>query len=108
MDTYQCPACGSTVTRAGCQRCGQPYDPDVAALALFKRTVAALEAKKRKLTNEQLLLRTQLAHASAQRDSLSRKIRDKAEAENPSARRPGRTLRRMITRRGGGSSSSRS
>ncbi|MDT5035738.1 MAG: hypothetical protein QOE03_923, partial [Micromonosporaceae bacterium] len=48
MDTYQCPVCGGTVTRDdGCQRCGRPYDPDIAALAMFKRTVASLEAKKR-------------------------------------------------------------
>ena len=78
---YTCPNCGGTVTEDnGCNRCGAPYDSDVAALALFKRTVASLEAKKRSLVQQQLLLRTQLAHASAQRDSLVRKVRQKDHA----------------------------
>jgi hypothetical protein len=94
---YTCPNCGGTVTQdKGCNGCGAPYDSDVAALALFKRTVASLEAKKRSLHQEQLLLRTQLAHASAQRDSLARKVRQKDDTAAP----PQRGLRSKITRRG--------
>ncbi|HEV7961820.1 MAG TPA: hypothetical protein VGP57_04695 [Actinoplanes sp.] len=100
MDTYQCPVCGGTVTREdGCRRCGQPYDQDVAALAMFKRTVAALEEKKRQNEKDRLLLRAQLAHASAQRDSLVRRVRGKFDRETTS-RGPTRSLRSRITRRG--------
>ena len=100
MDTYQCPACGGTVSREqGCSKCGAVYDADVAGLALFKRTVAALEAKKRKNEKDSLLLRSQLAHASAQRDSLARKVREKAGEQ--STRGPGRGLRSRLGRRGG-------
>jgi hypothetical protein len=101
VDTYQCPVCGGTVTQdEGCRRCGRPYDQDIAALAMFKRTVASLEAKKRKNEKDQVLLRTQIAHASAQRDSLARRVREKLEQEVP-GRGPGRSLRALITRRGG-------
>ncbi|NJC85002.1 SCO7613 C-terminal domain-containing membrane protein [Planosporangium mesophilum] len=83
----------------GCRRCGSPYDQDVAALAMFKRTVAALEAKKRQYEKDQLLLKTQLAHASAQRDSLARRVRAKFDREG-AGRGQGRSLRSRITRRG--------
>ncbi|MGC9666790.1 SCO7613 C-terminal domain-containing membrane protein [Planosporangium sp. 12N6] len=100
MDTYQCPVCGGTVTReAGCRRCGSPYDQDVAALAMFKRTVAALEAKKRQYEKDQLLLKAQLAHASAQRDSLARRVRDKF-GRDTDGRGSTRSLRSRISRRG--------
>ncbi|MCW2642067.1 MAG: permease, partial [Dactylosporangium sp.] len=100
MDTYQCPVCGGTVTREqGCRGCGRPYDQDVAALAMFKRTVAALEAKKRKYEKDQLLLRSQIAHASAQRDSLARRLRDKFDLDTGTGG-PARSLRSRITRRG--------
>ncbi|HTJ37262.1 MAG TPA: hypothetical protein VL738_28875 [Dactylosporangium sp.] len=82
MDTYPCPACHGPATEAtGCRNCGRPHDPDAAALALFQRTVAALEQKKRDLTDDTQALRKQLAHTSAQRDSLRRKVRASLEAE---------------------------
>ncbi|UWP81874.1 permease [Dactylosporangium fulvum] len=96
MDTYPCPACGGPATEAtGCRSCGRPHDPDAAALAMFQRTVAALEQKKRDLTDDTQTLRRQLAHASAQRDSLRRKVRAAVEAEQATRRRPllGRALR---------------
>ncbi|WP_433210640.1 SCO7613 C-terminal domain-containing membrane protein [Dactylosporangium sp. CS-047395] len=82
METYPCPACGGPASEAtGCRSCGRPHDPDAAALALFQRTVAALEQKKRDLTENTQMLRKQLAHTSAQRDSLRRKVRAALEAE---------------------------
>ncbi|GLL03407.1 SCO7613 C-terminal domain-containing membrane protein [Dactylosporangium matsuzakiense] len=82
METYPCPACGGPASEAtGCRSCGRPHDPDAAALALFQRTVAALEQKKRDLTENTQMLRKQLAHTSAQRDSLRRKVRAAVEAE---------------------------
>ncbi|NJC71503.1 permease [Planosporangium thailandense] len=100
MDTYQCPVCGGTVTREdGCRGCGRPYDRDVAALALFKRTVAALEAKKRQYEKDQLQLKAQLAHASAQRDSLARLVREKFDRES-GGRGSTRSLRGRFARRG--------
>jgi hypothetical protein len=80
VETYPCPHCGGTTIADGrCQSCERPYDPELAKLAMFQRWVAALEAKKRKLTGDQLVLRGQLAHASAQRDSLARQIRQRGE-----------------------------
>ena len=82
MEAYPCPACGGPATEAtGCRSCGRPHDPDAAALALFQRTVAALEQKKRDLTDDTQILRRQLAHASAQRDSLRRKVKARVETE---------------------------
>ncbi|MEU7869663.1 hypothetical protein [Dactylosporangium sp. NPDC049140] len=82
METYPCPACGGPASEAtGCRSCGRPHDPDAAALALFQRTVAALEQKKRDLTENHQMLRKQLAHTSAQRDSLRRKVRATVDAE---------------------------
>ncbi|MEV6924743.1 hypothetical protein AB0M46_09560 [Dactylosporangium sp. NPDC051485] len=92
METYPCPACGGPATEAtGCQNCGRPHDPDAAALALFQRTAAALEQKKRNLTDETLALRKQLAHTTAQRDNLRRKVRASLEAEQGA--KPKRPLR---------------
>ncbi|GAA2391761.1 SCO7613 C-terminal domain-containing membrane protein [Dactylosporangium salmoneum] len=90
METYPCPACGGPATEAtGCQNCGRPHDPDAAALALFQRTAAALEQKKRNLTDETQALRKQLAHTTAQRDNLRRKVRASLEAEQGAkAKRP--------------------
>lgn len=100
MDTYPCPYCGGTSIEGGrCQSCGRVYDPELAKLAMFQRWVAALEAKKRKLTNDQLILRGQLAHASAQRDSLARQIRQEREAQGPTARSGPRKLLPKVTRR---------
>ncbi|HLL66228.1 MAG TPA: permease [Micromonosporaceae bacterium] len=77
MDTYPCPSCGGPADAdRGCSRCGHPHDPDAAAFALYQRTVAALESKQRKLTKEQLVVAKQLAHASAQRDTLRRRMRE--------------------------------
>ncbi|MER7275474.1 permease [Dactylosporangium sp. NPDC000244] len=82
METYPCPACGGPASEAtGCRSCGRPHDSDAAALALFQRTVAALEQKKRDLTENTQMLRKQLAHTSAQRDSLRRKVRAAVDAE---------------------------
>ncbi|MER7002462.1 hypothetical protein ABT297_05365 [Dactylosporangium sp. NPDC000555] len=82
METYPCPACGGSATAAtGCRDCGRPHDPDAAALAMFQRTVAALEQKKRDLTDNTLVLRKQLAHTTAQRDNLRRKVRAAMDAE---------------------------
>ncbi|WP_433080508.1 SCO7613 C-terminal domain-containing membrane protein [Dactylosporangium sp. CA-052675] len=82
METYPCPACGGPASEAtGCRSCGRPHDPDAAALAMFQRTVAALEQKKRDLTENTQMLRKQLAHTSAQRDSLRRKVRAAVDAE---------------------------
>ncbi|MGI5245389.1 SCO7613 C-terminal domain-containing membrane protein [Dactylosporangium sp. CA-139066] len=59
------------------------------ALALFQRTVAALEQKKRDLTDDTQALRKQLAHTTAQRDSLRRKVRASLDAEQAAkAKRP--------------------
>ncbi|MDG6105495.1 hypothetical protein Daura_47080 [Dactylosporangium aurantiacum] len=90
METYPCPACGGPASEAtGCRDCGRPHDPDAAALALFQRTVAALEQKKRDLTDNSQKLRRQLAHASAQRDSLRRKVRQSLDQEQAGrGRRP--------------------
>lgn len=90
METYPCPACGGPASEAtGCRDCGRPHDPDAAALALFQRTVAALEQKKRDLTDNSQKLRRQLAHASAQRDSLRRKVRQAIDQEQAGrGRRP--------------------
>ncbi len=97
MDTYPCPHCGGTTIVDGrCQSCDRAYDPELARLAMFQRWVAALEAKKRKLTNDQLVLRGQLAHASAQRDSLARRIRLRGQAQPPRRTTP----RMLLTRRG--------
>src|SRR5258705_4604766 len=82
VEAYPCPACGGPATEAtGCRDCGRPHDPDAAALALFQRTVAALEQKKRDLTDDTQILRRQLAHASAQRDSLRRKVKAQLDTE---------------------------
>ncbi|MET7402205.1 permease [Dactylosporangium sp. NPDC005572] len=81
MDTYPCPACGGPATEAGCRNCGRPHDPDAANLAMLQRMVASLEQKKRDLTDDTKALRVQLAHASAQRDSLRRKVRAQMDAE---------------------------
>ncbi|WP_432979828.1 SCO7613 C-terminal domain-containing membrane protein [Dactylosporangium sp. CA-233914] len=82
METYPCPACGGPATEAaGCRQCGRPHDPDAAALAMFQRTVAALEQKKREITEDTQVLRKQLAHVSAQRDNLRRRVRAAVEAE---------------------------
>src|SRR5258705_7703235 len=82
VETYPCPACGGPASEAtGCRDCGRPHDPDAAALALFQRTVASLEQKKRDLTDETSTLRRQLAHASAQCDSLRRKVRRSVDQE---------------------------
>ncbi|WP_432831595.1 SCO7613 C-terminal domain-containing membrane protein [Dactylosporangium sp. CA-092794] len=82
METYPCPACGGPATETtGCRNCGRPHDPDAAALALFQRTVASLEQKKREITEDTQILRKQLAHVSAQRDNLRRKVRAAVEAE---------------------------
>ncbi|MFG2038347.1 SCO7613 C-terminal domain-containing membrane protein [Dactylosporangium sp. NPDC048998] len=82
METYPCPACGGPATEAtGCRNCGRPHDPDAAALAMFQRTVAALEQKKRDLTDDTQVLRKQLAHTTAQRDNLRRKVRAAMDAE---------------------------
>ncbi|MET7417637.1 hypothetical protein [Dactylosporangium sp. NPDC005555] len=87
METYPCPACGGPASEAtGCRDCGRPHDPDAAALALFQRTVAALEQKKRDLTDNNQKLRRQLAHASAQRDSLRRKVRQAVDHEQQASR----------------------
>ncbi|MFF5230324.1 SCO7613 C-terminal domain-containing membrane protein [Dactylosporangium sp. NPDC000521] len=90
METYPCPACGGPASEAtGCRDCGRPHDPDAAALALFQRTVASLEQKKRDLTDDTQKLRRQLAHASAQRDSLRRKVRQTIDQEQAGrGRRP--------------------
>ncbi|MEU0554731.1 hypothetical protein [Dactylosporangium sp. NPDC006015] len=90
METYPCPACGGPASEgAGCRDCGRPHDPDAAALALFQRTVASLEQKKRDLTDDTQKLRRQLAHASAQRDSLRRKVRQSIDQEQTGrGRRP--------------------
>lgn len=102
MDSYPCPACGGRATETtGCQNCGRPHDTDAAALALFRRTVASLEAKKRNLTADQKLVATQMAHATAQRDSLRRKILDRLateEAADPASRARRRDLIRMRRR----------
>jgi hypothetical protein len=91
VEAYPCPACGGPATEAtGCRNCGRPHDPDAAALALFQRTVAALEQKKRDLTDDTQILRRQLAHASAQRDSLRRKV--KAQIDNEQASKHKRSL----------------
>jgi hypothetical protein len=98
VDTYQCPVCGGTVTReTGCKRCGQPFDEDLAAWAMYKRTAASLETKRVRNEKERLLLRSQMAHATAQRDALARKIRERANKE--SSRSPGRSLRSRLGRR---------
>jgi hypothetical protein len=82
VETYPCPACGGPANEAtGCRDCGRQHDPDAAALALFQRTVASLEQKKRDLTEDTQALRKQLAHTSAQRDNLRRKVRAAVEAE---------------------------
>ncbi|WP_327008311.1 hypothetical protein OHA72_14270 [Dactylosporangium sp. NBC_01737] len=94
METYPCPACGGPASEAtGCRDCGRPHDPDAAALALFQRTVASLEQKKRDLTDDSQKLRRQLAHASAQRDSLRRKVRQSIDQEQS-----GRTRRPRLGR----------
>ncbi|GAA3202094.1 SCO7613 C-terminal domain-containing membrane protein [Dactylosporangium siamense] len=94
METYPCPACGGPASEAtGCRDCGRPHDPDAAALALFQRTVASLEQKKRDLTDDSQKLRRQLAHASAQRDSLRRKVRQSIDQEQT-----GRTRRPRLGR----------
>ena len=94
METYPCPACGGPASEAtGCRDCGRPHDPDAAALALFQRTVASLEQKKRDLTDDSQKLRRQLAHASAQRDSLRRKVRQSIDHEQT-----GRTRRPRLGR----------
>jgi hypothetical protein len=102
VDTYPCPVCGGPATAAtGCRNCGRPHDPDAAALAMFQRTVASLEQKKRDLNTETVQLRGQLAHVSAQRDSLRRKVRQRVEEETstkPASRKP---LRSLISRGGG-------
>jgi hypothetical protein len=93
VDTYPCPYCGSdSIVDGSCQACGRAYDPEVAKLGTFQRWVAALEAKKRKLTNDQLTLQKQLTHASAQRDSLARKLRQERTAQNPTVRSGPRKL----------------
>ncbi|MBT8224461.1 MAG: hypothetical protein HKP61_13670, partial [Dactylosporangium sp.] len=83
MDSYPCPACGGRATEAtGCQRCGRPHDPDAAAFALFRRTAAALDTKKKNLTADQKLLSSQIASVTAQRDSLRRKILSRLTEED--------------------------
>ncbi|MFI5914606.1 SCO7613 C-terminal domain-containing membrane protein [Dactylosporangium sp. NPDC051541] len=97
METYPCPACGGAASEStGCRSCGRPHDPDAAALALFQRTVAALEQKKRDLTENTQMLRKQLAHTSAQRDSLRRKVRASVEAEQ--AAQAAKTKRPLLGR----------
>ncbi len=101
MERYPCPHCGGTTIVDGrCQSCDRVYDPELARLAMLQRWVAALEAKKRKLTNDQLVLRGQLAHASAQRDSLARLLRQRGEGPASSTRSGGaRALLPNVTRR---------
>ncbi|MBN1172902.1 MAG: hypothetical protein JXA67_12070, partial [Micromonosporaceae bacterium] len=100
MDSYPCPVCGGRATEAtGCQRCGRPHDPDAAAFAMFRRAAAALETKKKNLTADQKLLMAQIAHVTAQRDSLRRKILNNLLQEAPEDTRRGAGLGRKILRR---------
>jgi hypothetical protein len=99
VETYPCPHCGGdTITGGRCQACERKYDPELAKLAMFQRWVAALESKKQRLVNDQLVLRTQLAHASAQRDALAREIRQRRQPNAP--RRVARTLLPKVRRAG--------
>lgn len=98
MDSYLCPACGATANETGCSRCGRAHDPDAQALAMLTRALASLETKKRNLNADQLALRGQIAHVSAQHDAMSRKIRDRVQAERGEID-PDRGRRRGMPRR---------
>jgi hypothetical protein len=90
VDTYPCPHCGGLVPAGNrrCPHCGRPYDADAAAYAMLQRTVANLEQKKRDLHSETTQLRGQLAHVTAQRDSMRRKMRERAAEEAVKPKRP--------------------
>jgi len=105
VDTYTCPACGGIASAPdGCRTCGRPYDSDAAALAMLQRSVANLEQKKRDLHSDTVTLRGQLAHVTAQRDSMRRKIRQRmADEEATKGGRRGRKRQRGAETSAGGS-----
>jgi hypothetical protein len=82
VDSYPCPYCGGAVPMDTnvCSQCRRRIEPGVARLAKLQRQVAGLEARKRRLDEERVDLRREIAHASALRDAARREVSQRASA----------------------------